>query len=229
MRPLISYDDITLPYESDTKPPPAKKRKNNHKKARDKEESRELTHNEIWDDSALIDAWDSAKAEYAEYHGDPDSWKSEPVKKSPLWYNIPPDPSTLKNHAPAASTSGGNSSNSQPLDFDTFVPSHNPSLDLPLPPAPPAVPGPDYASHFLPEPEGPMVSADEAFSRALGAMYWGGYWTAMYHCQRRLETAGAGAVEDEEELAVVQEAAPDDEEMAEDVPGDDEELISTQR
>ncbi len=65
MRPLISYDDITLPYESETKPPPAKKRKNNHKKARDDEESRELTHNEIWDDSALIDAWESAKAEYA--------------------------------------------------------------------------------------------------------------------------------------------------------------------
>lgn len=30
----------------------------------DDEESRELTHEEIWDDSALIDAWDSAIAEY---------------------------------------------------------------------------------------------------------------------------------------------------------------------
>lgn len=28
------------------------------------EESRELTHEEIWDDSALIDAWNSATAEY---------------------------------------------------------------------------------------------------------------------------------------------------------------------
>ena len=28
------------------------------------EESRELTHEEIWDDSALIDAWNSANAEY---------------------------------------------------------------------------------------------------------------------------------------------------------------------
>jgi hypothetical protein len=28
------------------------------------EESRELTHQEIWDDSALIDAWNSATAEY---------------------------------------------------------------------------------------------------------------------------------------------------------------------
>jgi hypothetical protein len=28
------------------------------------EESRELTHDEIWDDSALIDAWDAATEEY---------------------------------------------------------------------------------------------------------------------------------------------------------------------
>ena len=28
---------------------------------------------------------------------------------------------------------------------------------------------------------GTMISQDEAFSRALSAMYWGGYWTAMYH------------------------------------------------
>lgn len=27
-------------------------------------ESRELNHEEIWDDSALIDAWNSANAEY---------------------------------------------------------------------------------------------------------------------------------------------------------------------
>ena len=30
----------------------------------EEEESRELTHEEIWDDSALIDAWNSANAEY---------------------------------------------------------------------------------------------------------------------------------------------------------------------
>lgn len=30
----------------------------------EEEESRELTHEEIWDDSALIEAWNSAAAEY---------------------------------------------------------------------------------------------------------------------------------------------------------------------
>lgn len=32
--------------------------------AGEEEESRELTQGEIWDDSALIDAWESATAEY---------------------------------------------------------------------------------------------------------------------------------------------------------------------
>ena len=32
--------------------------------AEEEEESRELTHDEIWDDSALITAWESATAEY---------------------------------------------------------------------------------------------------------------------------------------------------------------------
>ena len=30
----------------------------------EEEESRALTHEEIWDDAALIDAWNSAEAEY---------------------------------------------------------------------------------------------------------------------------------------------------------------------
>lgn len=75
---------------------------------------------------------------------------------------------------------------SQPLNFATFVPTHDPSLEFPSPPHPPAISGPDYTSHHLPNPPGPIVSQDEAFTRALGAMYWGGYWTAVYHVSRTL-------------------------------------------
>jgi len=50
----------------------------------EEEESRELTHEEIWDDSALVDAWESAMEEYKAYHGLEKDWKKEPVKKSPL-------------------------------------------------------------------------------------------------------------------------------------------------
>jgi hypothetical protein len=102
-RPVISYDDITLPYSQvPARPNPPKKRKrNNHKKpapappvphwddptlADEDEDSRELTHDEIWDDSALIEAWNAAMEEYEAYHGpDKDAWKTQPPEhKSPL-------------------------------------------------------------------------------------------------------------------------------------------------
>lgn len=56
--------------------------------------------------------------------------------------------------------------NSVPLNFDTFIPSHDPAL-------------PDLAatdSQNLAD-----ISQDEAFRNALNAMYWTGYWTAVYY------------------------------------------------
>jgi hypothetical protein len=85
MRPIVSYEDISLPYTSPSQPgPPAKKRKRNNQRKNkqqqhwnnpstsasaqveqdEEEESRELTQEEIWDDSALIQAWDAANEEY---------------------------------------------------------------------------------------------------------------------------------------------------------------------
>lgn len=49
------------------------------------EESRELTHEEIWDDSALIEAWNAATEEYEALNGPDKGWKSDPVHKSPLY------------------------------------------------------------------------------------------------------------------------------------------------
>jgi hypothetical protein len=107
-RPVVSYDDITLPYDPPNKPrqPPSKKRKRNVNNASKKgpqhwdeptaaaategdedmndEESRELTHGEIWDDSALIQAWDAAMEEYEAMNGPDKDWKKSPVHKSPL-------------------------------------------------------------------------------------------------------------------------------------------------
>ena len=92
MRSVVSYDDLeqitTTPAPG---PPPVKKRKRhqnkrkslgpqkfahwdepaeNHDYAGDLEDettdvaSHDLTHEEIWDDSALIEAWDAAMDEY---------------------------------------------------------------------------------------------------------------------------------------------------------------------
>ncbi|PSR76843.1 hypothetical protein PHLCEN_2v8157 [Hermanssonia centrifuga] len=189
------------------------------------EESRELTHNEIWDDSALIDAWDSAIAEYEAYHGSGKKWKEEPVKKSPLWYNVPPVEEKKANGRPSRDARIAQvteeedeeiADDSAPLNFDTYVPTHDPSLASAIPAHPPAIPGLDYSQSYLPGPPGTMVSQDEAFTRALSAMYWGGYWTAVYHCQRYPQSQEAKGTATQNRGAEGEDANMD-------------ELVSTQR
>ena len=63
--------------------------------------------------------------------------------------------------------------NSHPLNFDTFVPDYDPSLAQASPHA--------LEPNGVPPVPGEHISRDEAFSRAMGAMYWTGYWTAVYH------------------------------------------------
>ncbi|KAH7911828.1 hypothetical protein BJ138DRAFT_1149746 [Hygrophoropsis aurantiaca] len=169
-------------------------------------ESQELTHDEIWDDSALIDAWNSATAEYEAYHGPSQSWKAQPVKKSPLWYNTPFTNKRLSKEATAPSSSSNakpqdgapvENEDSSPLDFNTFIPTHDPSL--PTPTEPPVVQNDASPSYFIPDPPTSMVSQDEAFSRALSAMYWGGYWTAVYHHQSLARQITSEVAEEEVE------------------------------
>ncbi|KAF7986142.1 hypothetical protein HWV62_38506 [Athelia sp. TMB] len=186
--------------------------------AEEDEESRELTHDEIWDDSALIDAWNAASEEYEAYHGPDKGWKKEPTHKSPLWYNVPPSPSSLKKSQAAATPSSApgpstgpaeTPDDSRPLNFDTFVPNHDASLAVSAPPYP-AGGLPDYSGSHLAAESEVMVSQDEAFTRAMGAMYWAGYYTAVYHRQNQNE---------------VTEADEEGQEEAEEV----EDLVSTQR
>ncbi|KAF8485141.1 hypothetical protein DFH94DRAFT_718587 [Russula ochroleuca] len=186
-------------------------------------ESRELTQGEIWDDSALIDAWESATAEYEAYHGKGKDWKKEPVKKSPLWYNVPPDPSKLKTSTEGVQGYGVTQSdpeNSRPVDFETFVPNHDPSLALAQPSQP------AYETYGIPPAPGEHVNRDEAFNRALGAMYWAGYWTAVYHGHgnndKEVVTHEIAANGHHEEKRGKDEGADSQDE-------DEELLISTQR
>ncbi|KAL7285948.1 hypothetical protein ACG7TL_001063 [Trametes sanguinea] len=187
----------------------------------DEEESRELTHDEIWDDSALIEAWNSATAEYERFHGKGKSWKDQPVKKSPLWYNVPPE-TTSKPKASTSTANGATGHNangaataadSAPLNFDTFVPTHDPSLAAAAAASAMAAPAADGAAMLGTGAEAANVSQDEAFSRAMQAMYWSGYWTAVYHC-RRNETqqndSAAGAIEEQQEDAAEEDEAEDE-------------------
>ncbi|KAK0187784.1 hypothetical protein F5146DRAFT_1141244 [Armillaria mellea] len=161
MRPIVSYEDIaSAPAYSQA--PPAKKRKTNHrnKRSRNRQEE-ELTHDEIWDDSALIDAWAAANEEYAAHHGEDKSWKDE-WGASPSATRHPPDDNNSKTDIDAEAAS-------QPFVNVNFE---------------------------------PTVSQDEAFQRAMSAMYWAGYWTAVYHHKRGLEEEEE---EGEEEQAEVEE------------------------
>jgi len=148
--------------------------------------SRELTHEEIWDDSALIEAWNAATEEYEAFNGPDKGWKSDPIHKAPLWYNVPPKkPMSV----PSAYVDDAED-NSKPLDFDTYVPTYDPSLEtfsgLPLSASSSA--GIDIGA----------ISQDDAFSHAMNAMYWTGYWTAIYHSRRQTQTEYTG--QDTEEV-----------------------------
>jgi len=73
---------------------------------------------------------------------------------------------------------GAATDDSYPLNFDTFIPDHDPSLATVLPPFTPGVGAGIYPGARAPS---TWLSRDEAFQRALDAMYWTGYWTAVYH------------------------------------------------
>ena len=116
------------------------------------------------------------------------------------WYNVPPekikaskgkskessgDANGLKVEEPS---SNAEATDSAPPNFDTFVPTHDPSLAsaAELGSSVPMMDGALGSGA-----EAAMVSQDEAFSRAMTAMYWSGYWTAVYHvCVRSVLLPG---------------------------------------
>lgn len=194
----------------------------------DEEESRELTHNEIWDDSALIDAWESAAAEYEvraivsfscfasdgmssrHFTAKKNLGKMNPSKSHPCafhphtliysqnltllsfcrrfrsrWYNVPPSSSKLK---PSKKSAHGNEEveDSKPLNFDSFVPQHDPSLVV-APELPTSQSQPDSSVAYT----GAWASKDDSFKRALEATYWAGYWTAVYHVRASTSISSA--------------------------------------
>ncbi|KAJ3922663.1 hypothetical protein F5877DRAFT_88058 [Lentinula edodes] len=275
MRPVVSYDDITLPYDSvsavvqetsriaahnnnrtfttnKSSSSKKRKRKSRHSAAAtsgnhgnignntsfdgeededavylEVEESRELTHEEIWDDSALIEAWNAAAEEYKAYHGPDKGWKNEPVHKSPFVVDVA---ATTSVKGPAVSTGTeadvAIESDSKPLDFATFIPTHDAGLSLPgsapprmMPEGSNGVSKPDLSSYYttaLSSDLGSMVSQDEAFKRALEATYWSGYWTAVYHVLDSIDGEGEGGGDEDGE----------NDSLASSTEGD---LVSTQR
>ncbi|QRV91623.1 hypothetical protein RhiJN_19641 [Ceratobasidium sp. AG-Ba] len=175
---------------------------------------RQLTQEEIWDDSALIEAWDAAVEEYESLNGPEKTWKTEPVHKSALWYAQPPEPQENDEEEEGEAEDDdvdaeGNEleegeeaeADSAPIDFNTFVPSHDPTLgtDSATKAVAPTV-GP-YAPTALSTavPDLTALTRDEIFEKAVSASYWAGYWTAMYHASGAKMTEQVEVDEEEAE------------------------------
>ncbi|PCH33122.1 hypothetical protein WOLCODRAFT_134938 [Wolfiporia cocos MD-104 SS10] len=141
------------------------------------EEDCELTHEEIWDDSALIDAWDTAMAEYRALHGQGGDWKQAAAEGQPQSQNgsMSQTSSANKSNTDAPATpSLPHKNNAAAEDTQYMMP---PSLNMAEF---------DFSTFSLPESQSETVSQDEAFTRALSTMYWAGYYTAIYHCHLRM-------------------------------------------
>ncbi|KAG8736371.1 hypothetical protein FRC10_009396 [Ceratobasidium sp. 414] len=182
----------------------------------------ELTQEDIWDDSALIEAWDAAVEEYESLNGPGKAWKEGPVHKSALWYAPPPKPQEneeeeeddeegeggqegeVETGGNALEEGGEAEADSAPIDFNTFMPSHDPTLGSKTKIATagstlePYVP----TAFSVAIPDAATLTRDEIFEKAVSASYWAGYWTAMYH---------ASAVKSTEQVQVEEEEAEADE------------------
>ncbi|KAG9099843.1 hypothetical protein FS749_000239 [Ceratobasidium sp. UAMH 11750] len=133
----------------------------------------ELTQEELWDDSALIEAWDAAVEEYET------------------------EENALEEGEEAEADSA-------PIDFNTFVPSHDPTLGNKTEAA---TAGPTLGPYVptalsVAVPDAATLTRDEIFEKAVSASYWAGYWTAMYH---------ASSVKSTEQVQVEEEEAEADE------------------
>jgi hypothetical protein len=86
---------------------------------------------------------------------------------------VPPAQTASSSKEPEKPATNGeeDADNSQPFDFTTFVPTHDAGLAAPL----------AHMPVFDLGAAGECASKDEAFNHAMGAMYWAGYWTAVYH------------------------------------------------
>jgi len=70
--------------------------------------------------------------------------------------------------------------NSRPVNFDTFVPHHDPSLFNGASGAALSATQGAMRSVVPPAPDR-QITQDQAFDHAMGAWYWAGYWTGVYH------------------------------------------------
>lgn len=156
------------------------------------------------------------------------------------WYNKPPDkPKKDKGKGKAANAASAPDPfgvDSKPHVIHASTSQRDAALSFAAPEQPPRIPAAtgkiisDSASHYSGlmgdgtsyGADGAEGSVDEAFNRALGAMYWTGYWTAMYHARRGVSLSS--------EVSALTDAVEENDEEEERLDHElTEALISTQR
>ncbi|PPJ58793.1 hypothetical protein CBER1_08216 [Cercospora berteroae] len=144
--------------------------------------NRELTHDELWDDSALVNSWNDAFEEYKKYHSL--AQKGEKV-------DIPQEPKApVFSKAAAYLNANGTSkpSPAAPINFapSSKDPSHTASNQTPsvtaTVPRPPTTAPPSLAS--LPQ---TLIGGaqNEDLKNIMMSWYYAGYYTGLYEGQQK--------------------------------------------
>ncbi|KZO99721.1 hypothetical protein CALVIDRAFT_534147 [Calocera viscosa TUFC12733] len=166
--------------------------------------SRSLTHDEIWDDSALVNAWDAAMEEYRAVNGDEKGWMYEPTDRSALWWNSQPAEDESYEEADEEYLKA----DAEEVE-DELITTHvdpTPSSSTAVPSGLPSIPFLPSSQGFTTLPEDP----DKVLELAIQSYYWAGYLMGrrdeMLRAPGGRPAAGPGpeAVnEDEEQLPEV--------------------------
>ncbi|OIW27566.1 hypothetical protein CONLIGDRAFT_438663 [Coniochaeta ligniaria NRRL 30616] len=143
-----------------------------------------MNHDEIWDDSALIESWNDALAEYKKYH-------SIHVKGGSV-YDLPPNEPQIRPDA-KPETRGS----SQPMDESEVEERHETAIgdaqsddarqgekSLDDGARPPAVAGPAGSGVLGPQMLLGSVQ-DEGLKKLLMSWYYAGYYTGLYEGQQQ--------------------------------------------
>ncbi|KAI1182333.1 hypothetical protein F5B17DRAFT_194831 [Nemania serpens] len=134
----------------------------------------ELTHDEIWDDSALIDSWDQALQEYKKYHSIHRNGGNVKDLLKPVSEGASDaKPSLQEIHE---SSNNGRGETASEITKDNLNNGHSAiNAAMRQPPMPSAPPAPAGLLGTI---------RDEGLKRLLMSWYYAGYYTGYYEGQR---------------------------------------------
>ncbi|KAK1772637.1 putative smn family protein smn1 protein [Phialemonium atrogriseum] len=147
----------------------------------------ELTHDDIWDDSALIDSWNDALEEYKKYH-------SIHAKGGAAVDDILAQAKTRKNAKPETGD-GSQPMEEGEVDQADETPKNGQGTDVHEDRAPTAVQG-GHTTNAGPSNLGPQTIlgsvGDEGLRKLLMSWYYAGYYTGLYEGQQQQQAKEEG-------------------------------------